>query len=183
MENGQRNDGYNQQQKFEQEVCLLGQPPLRRYLKFVEDYALDANTDRRACADEWRRANDYYRELEDREAGIADKVEVRDLPASLAPLAETIKRDARFRRRLEGFVLHAEDFGIEAQAGLQVARGQNHVVDMVDHHFLLSMRSGLYSSTVRPSWRTTLLAKRTRPRSSLLKNGHRSLPLANAGIG
>ena len=94
MDKAQQN---NLQRAFEEEVYLLGQPPLRHYLRFVEDFALDSSMDRASYVDEWRRANDYYRELEDREAGIADNVEVRDLDPGLVPLAEAVRLDARYR--------------------------------------------------------------------------------------
>src|SRR5882724_2422555 len=78
-------------------------------------------------------------------------------------LAEA-EREPLFLRRLERDELHAEHFGVEADARRLVARGQHDMVEVIDH-FRFRRRRGLYSSTVSPRWLTTLLAKRTSPRS------------------
>ena len=83
-----------------EETWLLGQPPLRDYLDFVRDMAVDA-PDQRALCDEWRRANDYYHDLEVAEAGIADAVERRDLDPALAALAEALVADPHFRNTFD----------------------------------------------------------------------------------
>ena len=86
-------------QEISEEIWLLGRPTLRHYLDFVEDRMVGGeNADRRALIDEWRAANDYYYELEESEAGIANEVECRDLDAALLPLAEQVMADPRFRR-------------------------------------------------------------------------------------
>ncbi|MGI9492429.1 MAG: hypothetical protein ACR2QF_08530, partial [Geminicoccaceae bacterium] len=47
------------------EVRLLGQPPLQRHLAFVHDNVVNGAAMTRAeLADDWRRANDYYYDLE-----------------------------------------------------------------------------------------------------------------------
>ncbi len=80
-----------------EEIWLLGQPPLRRYLSFVEDLAVGgASADKAKLVDEWRTANDYYHELEEREAGIADQAEHRALDPSLAHLVDEVLADPRF---------------------------------------------------------------------------------------
>jgi hypothetical protein len=80
-----------------EEIWLLGQPPLRRYLSYVEDMVVGgAAADKAKLADEWRTANDYYYELEESEAGIADQVEHSELESSLTPLIDAIKADPRF---------------------------------------------------------------------------------------
>src|SRR2546430_1893244 len=85
-----------------EEIWLLGQPPLWKYLDFVEDMVVDgATANSAALANEWRTANDYYHELEEREAGIADTVECRDLDPALAPLAAEIAADPRHRRAFD----------------------------------------------------------------------------------
>jgi hypothetical protein len=85
-----------------EEVWLLGQPPLAKYLDFLEDSAIDgANADPTALADEWRAANDHYIRLESREAGIADAVECRPLDGPYAALGEEITADPRYRRTFE----------------------------------------------------------------------------------
>src|ERR687885_1932594 len=70
-------------------IWLLGQPPLQDYLHFVRK-AVVGGADPRSLCDEWREANDYYYELEQSEAGIADRVERRELDPSLVPLAEAV---------------------------------------------------------------------------------------------
>ena len=62
------------------EVRLIGQPPLQKYLRFVRDKVVNgADFDRRVLVREWRRANEYYQGLEESETGIADDIEVLDL--------------------------------------------------------------------------------------------------------
>src|SRR4051812_2120562 len=81
------------------EAWLLGQPPLDDYLEFVADRTVGGSAlARAALVDEWRLSNDYYHELEDAEAGLADSVACRDLDSRLEPLAEEVARDVRFRR-------------------------------------------------------------------------------------
>jgi hypothetical protein len=83
----------------EEEVWLLGQPHLSEYLDFVKDMVVGgASASPAALADEWRNANDYYHELEQREIGIADQVECRELDPSLAPLVEEMKAHPSYRR-------------------------------------------------------------------------------------
>jgi len=73
---------------------LLGQPPLRDYLDFVRTKcADDGDVDPATLTDEWRRANEYYQELEDTESGIADRAEIRELDPELAPLAAQVLDD------------------------------------------------------------------------------------------
>ncbi len=81
-----------------EEIWLLGQPSLAHYLKFVEDMVIGGSAmDRAALTNEWRTANDYYYELEEREAGIADQVECSDLDPALAPLTAEVMADSRYR--------------------------------------------------------------------------------------
>lgn len=85
-----------------EEIWLLGQPLLRDYLHFVEESVIDgAKVNRAQLTDEWRAANDYYEELAKTEAGIADKVECRDLDPSLHQLAEAVKADSRYRQTFD----------------------------------------------------------------------------------
>jgi len=80
------------------QICLLGQPPLSRFLEFAEEMVVaDAVMDRATLIDEWRAANDYYRELERSEAGIADQGEHRELDSSLATLAAQVKSHPSYR--------------------------------------------------------------------------------------
>lgn len=82
-----------------EEVWLLGQPSLGSFLKFVRDKVVGGDAMApRMLADEWRAANDYYYELEETEAGIADGIECRPLDPDLAPLADAVMADSGFRR-------------------------------------------------------------------------------------
>lgn len=93
-----------------EEIWLLGHPPLRRYLDFVEDMVIGGATlDRAALIDEWRAANHYYYELRETEAGIADRVECRDLDPALRPLVEEVMADPRYRH---GFDALPTSFGM-----------------------------------------------------------------------
>jgi len=85
-------------------IRLLGQPPLEDHLAFVYDSVVDGATiDRAELVDDWRRANDYYHELEESEAGIADEVEVRKLDRALRTLAEEVTTDPRYRYTFDTF--------------------------------------------------------------------------------
>ena len=88
---------------LEEEIWLLGQPPLRDLLHFVRDAAANFSSgDVAALTQEWRRANDYYQQLEDTECGIADEAECRDLDPSLAPLAAEVQEHLRARGSFRG---------------------------------------------------------------------------------
>ena len=82
-----------------EEIWLLGQPPLSRYLEFVTDDVVDGGSaDRAALTSEWSAANDYYQELERSEAGLANQVEHAGLDPSLDALAAQVKAHSRYRR-------------------------------------------------------------------------------------
>lgn len=84
------------------ELWLLGQPPLRDFLDFVERAVEGgADLDRRALCDEWREANDHYHELERRERGLADKATARALPKPMRPLAEALAAEPHFRHTFD----------------------------------------------------------------------------------
>ena len=86
------------------EIRLLGQPPLLRHLAFVHDDVVNgAAMSRAELSDEWRRANDYYYDLEGSEGGIADEIEVLDLDPSLYPLVAEIENDPRYRYTFDTF--------------------------------------------------------------------------------
>jgi hypothetical protein len=86
----------------EEELWLLGLPPLWRFLDFVEHSVVEGKrADRDSLAGEWRVANDYYQELECREAGIANSASHRELDAELAPLAEEVKAHPHFRHTFD----------------------------------------------------------------------------------
>ena len=79
-------------------VWLLGQPQLRDYLAIHENKVVDGDkADPRALTAEWRTANDYYYELEQAEAGIADAIDCRPLDGRLKRLAAELEKNAWFR--------------------------------------------------------------------------------------
>lgn len=85
-----------------EELWLLGQPPLSRFLEFVEDTVVDAaKLDRAALTAEWCAANDYYQELERSEAGIANQAQPRELGPGLAALAARVKAHPRYRHSFD----------------------------------------------------------------------------------
>ena len=60
-----------------EEVWLLGQPPLRDYLSYVRKTVLGGEAlAREELVNEWRVANDRFYDLEENEAGFADRGEV-----------------------------------------------------------------------------------------------------------
>ena len=84
------------------ELWLLGQPTLQRYLDFVKEKVVDGRSQSRtSLIEEWRTANDVYYELERSEAGEAERVQIRDLDAGLNRLTDQVRGDARFRRAFD----------------------------------------------------------------------------------
>src|SRR3954453_1978520 len=91
--------GVARQATYSEEAWLLGQPPLQRYLDYMQDIAVGgAQMSRSALVDEWRSANAYWYELEPSEAGIADSVEIRATDASLQPHIDEVMASSRYRR-------------------------------------------------------------------------------------
>ena len=83
----------------EQEMWLLGQAPLRKYVDFVVDIGAGPKVlDRTRLVQEWSAAAAWYEELAKTEPGIADHLDCRPLPPELAPLAGDILASARFTR-------------------------------------------------------------------------------------
>src|SRR5262249_30062325 len=64
-------------------------------------------------------------------------------------LAAELERQALLVRGTEFLERHAEHLDVEADARVLVARGQDDVVDVIDH-VLFRSRRGLYSRTVSP---------------------------------
>lgn len=88
-----------QQLAIDEHVFLSGRPPLGEYLGFLTlQSTFGQQADLRALADEWRIANDRVRELETREAGLADNPHVSPLSQALAPLAEQLLVDPIVQR-------------------------------------------------------------------------------------
>lgn len=83
----------------DEELWLLGQPPLSRLLEFVETTVVNGDSmDRVALTAEWRTANDHYLALEKTEAGLANQGSHRPLDPELAQLAARVEAHPRFRR-------------------------------------------------------------------------------------
>src|ERR1041385_3404066 len=108
-----------EQTSHSEEAWLLGQPPLQRYLDYMQDTAIGgAAMSRSALVDEWRSANDYWYELEQSEAGIADRVEIRDIDASPQSCIDEVTASDRYRR---GFnELRSEEHTSELQSRLHL---------------------------------------------------------------
>src|SRR6187399_1843090 len=84
------------------EVWLLGQPPLRDYLEFVKEFVIGGEELPPApLVEEWNRANGYYQQLEDLEAGIADQAESFELDAALAPFAAEVTAHGHYRETFD----------------------------------------------------------------------------------
>jgi hypothetical protein len=91
--------GLKEQTSHSEEAWLLGQPPLQRYLDYMQDTAIGgAAMSRSGLVDEWRTANDYWYELEQSEAGIADRIEIRDIDSSLQSCIDEVMASDRYRR-------------------------------------------------------------------------------------
>jgi hypothetical protein len=106
-----------------EELWLLGQPPLLRLLEFVKDEVVDgARADRAALTAEWRAANEYYQELERREAGIANTGSHRGLDPGLERLAAEVMAHSQYR---ESFGTLPTEVGMVELDKLVVC--QNHV--------------------------------------------------------
>jgi hypothetical protein len=83
-------------------VWLLGQPPLERYLNFARDQTLGGQHLKRSeLVDEWRAANDHFYELEQKEAGLADKIDTSSLDPALQPIVDEVKADYRFQHSFD----------------------------------------------------------------------------------
>jgi hypothetical protein len=114
---------------IQKEVWLLGQPPLTKYLDFVKGFGIEGSRcDRVRLVQEWSVANDYYDELEEREAGIADALECLPLPGSMTGLAEELMLDPCFRQTFDSLPTHIEMVRMD-----RLVTCQNHVNrDFVD---------------------------------------------------
>lgn len=85
-----------------QMLWLLGQPSLEEYLSFVRDKAVGgADLAPALLADEWRRANDLYYDLEASEAGVADTAQCLPLPSEMEALATQLRADPYYRETFD----------------------------------------------------------------------------------
>ena len=86
----------------EELVRLLGQPHLADYLDLVATKVPGGEAiSPRDLADEWRRANDHYHELELSEAGIADHPDCLDPPPAMRPLIDALRRNPYFAKTFD----------------------------------------------------------------------------------
>jgi hypothetical protein len=91
----------------QEETWLLGQAPLCRYLDFVQDLAIESLLAKRAqLVREWGAAAAYYEELEQLEAGIADRIACREPDPGLAPLVDEVTRSARYTSTFDSLPTH-----------------------------------------------------------------------------
>ena len=113
----------------QEEMWLLGQPPLTRFLDFVKGFGVEGSKcDRGRLVREWRTANDYYDELEEREAGIADALERLPLPSQMRAQADQLTDTQRFRHTFDSLPTHIEMVRLD-----RLVICQNHVNrDFVD---------------------------------------------------
>lgn len=83
-------------------IWLLGQPQLTDYLDFVKHKVIGGEAiDPRVLVDEWRAANDHYYDLEQAEAGIADRIQVRPVEKALQPLCAELEANPWFRHSFD----------------------------------------------------------------------------------
>lgn len=86
----------------EDNVFLMGRPPMGEYLGFLTTQMVDGHlADRGALAQEWRTANDRVKELERDESGWADGVAIESVAAELSDLEESVCGDPVYRKQFE----------------------------------------------------------------------------------
>lgn len=86
----------------QEEMWLLGQAPLRKYLDFVEGFGDGPGlASRAALVKEWSAAAAWYDELAEREPGVADNLPCVALPDTLAPLADEVLTSTRYRQTFD----------------------------------------------------------------------------------
>lgn len=79
-------------------IWLLGIPTLDDYLSFVKRRVIGGDKiPPRALVDEWRVANDLMYEIEQKEAGEADRVQTKPLGKELEKLAAELSETAHFK--------------------------------------------------------------------------------------
>ncbi len=99
--------GIDGTKRISETAWLLGQPSLGSYLHFVREQTIGGrNLKRSDLVDGWRKANDYYYELEQDEAGIADTVDIRDIAPAARHVVDEITSSARFQRAFDAVPTH-----------------------------------------------------------------------------
>lgn len=118
-------------------VWLLGQPHLSDYLDFVEGKVIGgAEMDPRALADEWRKANDLYADLEKSEAGLPDRIETRAIGRGLKPLAARLRENPWFRDSFDNL-----PYAIELVELDKLMVSQDHVERSFTKQFVKQLRA------------------------------------------
>lgn len=85
-----------------EELWLLGQAPLQKYLDFAHDMGIEPSARQRPLLiDEWRAASAYYEQLEVSEAGLADRLGCYPLDAALEPLAAEVRASSRYTQTFD----------------------------------------------------------------------------------
>ncbi|MDM5176969.1 hypothetical protein PO883_07125 [Massilia sp. DJPM01] len=82
-----------------EELWLLGQAPLQKYLDFADDLCAESpEAIRPALIREWGAAKLYYEQLAITEAGVADHLDCAALPAAMLPLAAQVCASPQYTR-------------------------------------------------------------------------------------
>jgi hypothetical protein len=80
-------------------VFLVGRPPLNEYLGFIRMLSIGgADLDNATLTRDWRLANDRVRELEEKEADIANDVERQPVSSALQPLVDEVMNDPTIQK-------------------------------------------------------------------------------------
>lgn len=102
MRIGEELKGESVAQRKKQELYLLGQPQLSEFIDFVSRSVIDGDAiSKRGLVDMWRAANDHYGELEESEAGLADRMDIRPLPPEMMALKAEAEQDPRYLRAFD----------------------------------------------------------------------------------
>src|SRR5437899_526347 len=87
------------QSNVDQNVFLIGRPPLAEYLLFIKALAVAGQSmPTGPLVSEWRIANDHVTDLERREAGLADNPSMQELPNKLQSLIQRVITDPMFQQ-------------------------------------------------------------------------------------
>lgn len=106
-------------------IWLLGQPHLSEYLSFVKERVIGGDSvSPRVLADEWRAANDAYYELEQAEAGDADKMRTRPIDGALKPLVAALRAHPHYEATFDSLPTTVEMVELD-----RLVVWQNHVGD------------------------------------------------------
>ena len=83
---------------LDQNVFLLGRPPLTKFLDFVEDLAVNGRAaDVKVLTEEWHTARALIRHIAKEELGLVDKPPIGPLPPCMIPLRDQLYKDPVFQ--------------------------------------------------------------------------------------